>query len=139
MNRCWVLLVTRGLRVWLPPEVYLQRDLALREAARWSRTLRVSVHPPTFAPSVRALHVIETLFPEPWRACTVRVGVTWTARSYPKMKVELMAADEAEGAAWLRRRVPRSVDLENREQVEFDRKGVPSSAGIFRVKRVMGF
>lgn len=139
MNRCWVLIVTRGLRVWLPPEVYLQRDLATKESARWRGVLRLPAATPEFAPTARCLHVIQTMFPEPWRACPVRVGVTWSVRSYPRMKIELMAADEQEGIDWLRRRTPQNTDVGGRDQVEFERRGVISSAGVFRVKRVMGF
>ena len=139
MNPCWVLLITRGLRVWIPPEVYLQRDLALREATRWRRTLRLPENTPAFSSTARTLHLIQTLFPEPWRACPVRVGVTWSARTYPKMKIELIAADDEEGSEWLWRRVPKKIDLAGQEQVVFERRGIGTSAGNFRVKRVMGF
>ena len=139
MNPCWILMVSRGLRIWIPPEVYLQRDLALREAARWRATLRLPDAPPVFSPTARCLHLPQTLFPEPWRACPVRVGVTWNVRSYPRLKIELMAADEQEAADWLRRRTPKGVDVDRRDQVEFQRRGALASAGVFRVKRVMGF
>jgi hypothetical protein len=79
------------------------------------------------------------MFPEPWRACPVRVGLTWSVRSYPLPKIELMAADEQEAVHWLRRRLPKGMEDQHRDQVEFLRRGVLSSAGIFRVKRVMGF
>jgi len=131
--------VTRGLRVWLPPEVYLQRDLADRESARWRTTFRLPAAPPEFSPTARCLHLIPTMFPEPWRACPVRVGVTWSVRSYPRLRIELMAADEQEAADWLRRRTPKSVDVDRQEQVAFQRRGVLACAGVFRVKRVLGF
>lgn len=79
------------------------------------------------------------MFPEPWRACPVRVGVAWSVRSYPRLKIELMAADEQEAADWLRRRTPKGMEVERRDQVEFLRRGVLASAGVFRVKRVAGF
>jgi hypothetical protein len=139
VNPCWVLIVTRGLSVWLPPEVYLQRELAARESARWRSILRLSASPPEFSSRARCLHLLETMFPEPWRACPVRVGLTWSVRSYPLPKIELMAADEQEAVHWLRRRLPKGMEAEHRDQVEFLRRGVLSSAGIFRVKRVMGF
>ena len=139
MGPCWVLVVTRGLRVWLPPELYLNRALAIRESTRWRSTFRLPNEPPKFSPNGRWLHLTETLFPEPWRACPVWVGVTWGERRYPHLRIELMAADEAEAAAWLRRRTPKAMRVDHPGQVEFDRRGVRASAGVFRVKRVMGF
>jgi hypothetical protein len=136
---CWILIVTRGLRVWLPPEIYLEHELAVRESARWRATLRLPATAREFSPKVRCLHLIPTTFLEPWRACPVRVGVTWSVRSYPRLKIELMAADEQEAADWLRRRTPKGMGGEPRDQVEFLRRGVLASAGIFRVKRVMVF
>lgn len=138
MNPCWVLIVTQGLRVWLPPEVYLQRDTALREAQRWRATFDIPVEPPEFSPRSRALQLFETLFPEPWRACPVWVGVSWSVRTYPRLRIELMAADEHEAADWLRRRVPKAKYADRPGQVEFERREVRSSAGILRVKRVIG-
>jgi hypothetical protein len=55
------------------------------------------------------------------------------------MKVDLMAADASEALAWLARRVPTAARTDQPEQVMFDRRGVRSSVGVFRVKRVMGF
>lgn len=140
MNRCWVLVVTRGLRVWLPPEVYVHdRETAIREARRWSAMLRIPLEPSDYSPRSKSLRLIQMVFPDPWRACPVWVGITWSVRSYPRMKAELMAADDEEAAAWLRRRVPRSIAVDRPDQVEFERRGHLASAGIFRVKRVVGF
>lgn len=138
MKPCWVLVIAKGLGVWLPPEVYLQRELALMEAHRWRTAIRIP-EPGPYSRSRLSLHEIRTQFPEPWRACPVRVGVTWNVRTYPKMRIELMAADEEEGQAWLRRRVPRSVSLRGVEQVQFERRGVTAAAGVVRAKRVLGF
>ncbi|MGA9161366.1 MAG: hypothetical protein WB297_10970 [Actinomycetota bacterium] len=55
------------------------------------------------------------------------------------MKFELMAADESEAAVWLRKRTPKAARIEGPGQVEFDRRGVRTSVGVFRAKRVMGF
>ena len=115
MKRCWILIVTRGLKVWLPPEVYLQHDLAVREAERWRVTLRLpAVNPSGFSPNARCLHLLPSMFPEPWRACPVWVGVTWTERSYPRPRIALMPVDEQEAASWLRRRIPRSIEVTER-------------------------
>lgn len=79
------------------------------------------------------------MFPEPWRACPVWVGVTWSVRSYPRPKIELMVADEQEAADWLRERAPKGTEVDRPGHIEFQRRGVLASAGVFRVKRVMGF
>jgi hypothetical protein len=139
VNPCWVLIVTRGLRVWLPPELYLQEELATRESARWRSILRLPAAPPEFSATGRCILLLEMTFPEPWRACPVRLGLTWSVRSYPLPKIELMAADEQEAIDWLRRHTPRGIKVGHRDQVEFTRRGISASAGIFRVKRVMGF
>ena len=64
MNPCRVLLVSRGLRIWIPPEVYLVEDLAEREADRWREALRLPRQPRAFSQKVRALHLVESVFPE---------------------------------------------------------------------------
>lgn len=122
MHRCWLLAVTRGLNVWLPPEVYVQHGLAVRESDRWRVILRLPTTSRRFAPQVRLLHLIETEFPESWRACPIWAGVTWSERSYPKMKAELTAADDQEAADWLRRRAPRRA-IDGGGQSEFERRG----------------
>lgn len=129
----------RGLRLWLPPEVYLNRDLAVREAARWQNTFRIPAESRALSPNGRVLHLVQTSFPEPWRACPVWVGVSWNERSYPRLKIDLMAADESEATAWLRRRTPKASRIDGPGQVEFARRGIRASVGVFRVKRVMGF
>lgn len=139
MNPCWVLLVIRGLGVWLPPEVYLQRRLAELESQRWRATLRMPEAQPRFSVGTRYLHLVQTEFPDSWRACPVWVGVTSSVRAYPRIRSELMAADEKEAAEWIRRRTPKGLSAKAGQQVEFERRGVLTNVGVFRVKRVMGF
>ena len=116
LNPCWVLIVTRGLRVWLPPEVYLQRRLAEVESQRWRAALRLPVAQPRFSPRARFLHLIASEFPDSWRACPVWVGVTWSAKTYPRLRSELMATDEKEATTWFRRRTPKSVGRGSRSR-----------------------
>ena len=139
MGPCWLLVVTRGLRVWLPPEVYLNHDLAVREVARWRATLRLPKAPPEFSATARCLHLLQTQFPESWHACPIWVGVTWSVKKYPRLRVELMAADEKEAAVWLRRRAPIRGIIGGGTEAEFQRRGVLTGVGAVRVKRVMGF
>lgn len=139
MNSCWVLIVTRGLKVWLPPELYLRHDLAWRESARWQATFGIPAEPEEFSSTSRCLHLVPTSFPEPWRACPVWVGVMWSVRNYPRPKIELMAANEREAAEWVRLRVPKATRVDQPGHIEFNRRGVLSSVGVFKAKRVMGF
>lgn len=118
--------------------MYLQRDLAVREAARWRTALHMPETRNTFTDSVRTLTLIETLFPESWRACPVWIGITWSASSFPKMRGELMAADDDEAAGWLRRQAPKRVKTAG-NYVEFERRHVLCAAAIARAKRVLGF
>ena len=139
MNPCWVLMVTRGLKVWLPPEVYLQRSLAEREVERWREWLRLPTVQPRFSDRARYLYLVTTEFPDSWRACPVWVGISWSTKTYPRFRSELMAADEREAAVWLRRRAPKGVSVRPGVDTGFDRRGLRASVGVFRAKRVMGF
>jgi hypothetical protein len=49
-----------------------------------------------------------------------------------------MAADEKE-AAEFRRRTPKGLSANAGEQAEFERRGILTNVGVFRVKRVTGF
>ena len=88
---------------------------------------------------MRALHLIESTFPEQWRACPVWVGMTLSERTFPRPKLELMAADEVEAAEWLRSRVPRKLKVDRPGHVEFQRRGALTGVGVYRIKRVLGF
>ena len=131
--------MTRGLRVWLPPEVYLQRRLAEVESQRWRATLRMTASQPRFSVAARYLHLVQTEFPDSWRACPVWVGVTSSVKAYPRIRFELMAADEKEATEWFRRQTPKGLSAKAGEQAEFERRGVLTSVGVFRVKRMIGF
>jgi hypothetical protein len=50
-----------------------------------------------------------------------------------------MAADEKEATEWIRRRTPKGLSPKAGQQVVFERRGVLTNVGVFRVKRVMGF
>ena len=113
-----VLVVTHGLSVWLPPEVYLQRGLAKRESKRWRTTLRLPTVQPRLSESARYLHLVATEFPDSWRACPVWFGMSWNRRTYPRFRSELMAADQEEAALWLRRRTPKGLAVRPGMQIE---------------------
>jgi hypothetical protein len=139
VNPCWLVLVTRGLDARVPPELYSVRDLAERESARWRATFRIPQSASSYSPRVQVVHVIESLFPEPWRACPVWVGLIWNSRSFPSLQLELLAADEDDATSWLGSHVPRGVSVAKPGQMQFERGGVTLGVGIVRVKRVLGF
>lgn len=130
--------MTRGLRVWLPPEVYMSRDLAIRESIRWREVFDI---PPAvaLAPNAKHVHLVRTQFADSWWACPIWAGVSLSERTYPRIKAELMAADETEAFLWLRRRMPKAAHPVEPGQAEFVRRGVRVGVGIHRIKRVMGF
>jgi hypothetical protein len=147
MKACRVVLISRGLRIWIPPEVYLVGDLAEREASRWREALRLPRQPGTFSQNARALHLVESMFPEQWRACPVWVGVTWSSRSFPRLKIELMAADEDEATEWPSRpnseegqaRTTRSCRVRTSRRAD-ERRYLPDQArhGLLRTLEALG-
>jgi hypothetical protein len=148
MRRCWLIIITKGLRVSMPPEVYLERRMAARERRRWITTFKpgadaVLDSSPVPLGSRRLLHVIETDFLEPWRACPLWIGVRWSGQSFPRLSAHLLAADSEEAAAWVRRRSRKALDPsedpELRFECSFERKGVPAYVGMHRAKRLGGF
>ncbi len=150
MRRCWLIIITKGLRVWMPPELYIVRSLAVREARRWVEALsrRHAREDPVAASPIHLrdqvlLHVIETDFEEPWRSCPLWIGIRWSERSYPRLKLELMAADADEALAWIRSQsrnpLMGSNESEVRLECSFERRGVRSHIAAHRVKRLAGF
>lgn len=89
------------------------------------------------------LHAIETDFMEPWRACPLWVGVRWSERSYPSLKVEVMAADTDEALAWIRTRsrspLVGRADPDCRLECFFERRKVLTYVAAHRVKHFCGF
>jgi hypothetical protein len=149
MRRCWLLIITNGLRVWMPPEVYLEKGMVIRESRRWVLTLSRRRPPDDLLDSMPfrlrdrvLLHVIETDFVEPWRACPLWVGVRWSERSR-RLSTELMAADSGEARDWIRtysksaldQRPDPALGLES----SFQRRGVATHVAVHRVKRFAGF
>jgi hypothetical protein len=123
----------------VPPEIYLVKHHAFAEADRWAEIHSVKRNVSEYAPRARAIAVVEADFSEPWRACPVWIGVTWSERTFPHPRIEPMAADDGEALAWLRKRVPKRVAVERTGHCEFERRGVRVGVGIYKAKRVLGF
>ena len=102
----WVLLVTDGLTIEFPPELYREHDDAAREAERWARVL-----------SARSGVRIERPFQDRWQVGDewirltpsflsedgheIWVGTYWTRDGSPEPEAELFA-DGTEARSWVR-------------------------------------
>jgi len=101
----WVLLVTEGITVAYPPEVYRDRAVAQREAERWAWLLSTESSAPIERPFegswqigehwIRLVdaHVYEEAPDEIW------VGTYWTRDGLPDPEAELFASRE-EAREW---------------------------------------
>ena len=150
MRDCWLLLITKGLGVWMPPEVYLERGMASREANRWISVLSRRQALLVVGRSVSVplsgqakLYVARKLFPEQWRACPIWVGVRWSQKPGAAPRLELMAMDLDEATAWVQARSKRALDpgprSDFRIESTWDRSGVREYTAAHRVKRFIGF
>lgn len=152
MERAWLVIITKELRPENPPELYVSSVVLRREVARWRSMLgpsaaEIGEPDPLPLPSLvqlgdRLLHVVEVVFPDPWRACPIWVGVRWSRATYPRMRVRVVVADEGEAAEWFRRRARKTsvVTAESSFRLEaiFDQRGIETYVGIHRLKRVEG-
>jgi hypothetical protein len=150
VRRCWLLIITKRLQVWMPPELYLDRGVGAREAGRWVETLSrrrppddlLAASPFALRDEV-LLHFLECEVMEPWRACPLWVFVRWSETSYPRIAAELFAADPEEAAVRVRNRAKTAsvVQVESGRIVActLRRRGVTSHVAAHRVKRVNGF
>ena len=102
----WVLLVTDGLTIEFPPELYREHDDAAREAERWARVL-----------STRSGARFERPFQDRWQVgdewirltpsflaedgLEIWVGTYWTRDGSPEPEAELFA-DGNEARSWVR-------------------------------------
>jgi hypothetical protein len=149
MNEWWLLLITKGIRVQIPPELYPTDRAASREARRWAAVFRPELHdaPVEFRRQMLlgqgiTLHIIKPPFEEPWRSCPLWVGVQSSeARDGLKIKTHLGPMSDSEAKQWLVRRTnqPLGMSLRDesfREAIYVNGRGVRTYAGIHRVKRL---
>jgi hypothetical protein len=101
----WVLVVTDGLTIEFPPELYRDHDAARSEAERWARVL-----------SRRSRSAIDRTFEDRWQIGDEWIRLThasqlvegdvvwvltyWTRDGYPEPEAELIT-DAAEARAWV--------------------------------------
>jgi hypothetical protein len=150
MRPCWLLLITRKLQVWMPPEVYLEPGMAGRETRRWIRTLssrrRIPATMDNNSVSLgrgAALHVRQLGFPEPWRACPLWVGVHWSDKEGQRPDIELLAMDSQEAELWASAHAKGAIepgtDPELCFRANWEHRGRRHMIAIHRVKRFIGF
>jgi hypothetical protein len=142
-----LIIVTKDLRVELPPELYLSERLLHHELARWARVLSpkpLGGNPvsPIMLGRQRLMHVVEVPFEDPWRSCPLWVGIRWNERTHPRIRTTLMPADSNEARAWFRaaaRREPVTADPVWGYEALFTSRGTVSYVAALPAKRVNGY
>lgn len=151
MNRCCILIVTRDLRVHLPPEIYDRRSTAIREANRWIGVLCGRIRPGAIddAPLRKSLgrglfiQVVEVDLVDEWQACPLWLTLAWTRRTFPSLTLTVMAIDDQEARQWVlnaaRRQIPDGSSWSDlRHEVLFTSRGIERYVAAHRLKRIMG-
>jgi hypothetical protein len=144
----WLMLITRDMRLYMPPELFRSRTNADFEARRWLWFLfgltRVSdkrLAGGQVKVGVRSiLHLIETEMPESWGAMRLWACLATNEGAYPKLNVELIAGDFDEGHAWVRQHSRKqeapsdSFGAEWCYEMTFHRRGVKHYAAAHRIR-----
>lgn len=106
----WVLLVTDGLSVEFPPELYRDHDDAEREAERWARVLSARSRATVDRPFPDRLEVgdewirlVTSFLPE--ESNEIWVGTYWARDGSPDPEAELFP-DASEAIGWFASRQP---------------------------------
>jgi hypothetical protein len=147
-NTRWLLLITRDMRLYMPPELFRSRVTADFEARRWLWFLygltRVSdkrLAGGQVKVGVRnVLHLIEMEMPESWGAMRLWACLATNEDMYPKLNAELIAGDFDEGHAWVlqhsrKQEAPsESFGAEWCYEMTFHRRGVKQYAAAHRVR-----
>jgi len=145
----WLLLITRDMRLYMPPELFWSRQAADFEARRWLWFLygltRVSdkrLAGGEVKVGVRnVLHLVEVDMPESWgRSMRLWACLAMNEDSYPKVAVDLISGDVSEGHAWVLQHARKqeapseSFGAEWCYELTFHRRGVKHYAAAHRVK-----
>jgi hypothetical protein len=100
----WVLLVTEGLSMAFPAEVYSDERVAEREAERWAWLLSRGGHTRVERPFAGRwevgdfwIRLVQAFLHE--EGSEIWVGTSWTRHGYPEPEAELFA-DRSEAKAW---------------------------------------
>lgn len=101
---CWVVLVTEGLSVAFPPEVYVDEPTAEREAERWAWALSCGGRCPVEKPfpgrwQVGGMWIRLVPTRRPPEARELWVGTHWTMDGYPEPEA-LLLPSSSEARRW---------------------------------------
>ena len=115
----WVLLVTDGFTVELPPELYRNRDRAEREGDRWAHLLSVRTGNAIERPfegrweiGDHWVRLVDSFLPEEWPE--VWVGTYWGRDGSPEPEAALFTA-VADARAWALEPAPGRLAYETHE------------------------
>jgi hypothetical protein len=145
----WLLLITRDMRLHMPPELFSSRVVADFEARRWLWFLfglrRVSdkrLAGGEVKVGVRhVLHLFEMDVPESWGAMQLWACLATDEDSYPKLTVDLIAGNFDEGKAWVLQHSRKSeapsesFGAEWCYELTFHRRGVWHYAAAHTIRR----
>lgn len=150
-KKCWVLLVTRDMRVHVPPELYLSSDQAEDEARRWLSVLfgwrptskRVSTAGAVPVGRRFMLHMIDFEMHESWHAGSLWIGAQWNDRSFPRMRTELLPTGVQGAHSWAASRLSQRLGVSVRTSPwecrgEYEFKGKVHHVSACRVKYMCG-
>jgi hypothetical protein len=149
MYELWLLLITKGLKVHMPPELHESRAAADLEACRWITTVMDWAPLPGGVLKVGTigrrvdgpiLHMRRFRLPPPSRANPLFVGMSWNQESFPKMSLTLTASDHHEAFEWVKRRSRGGhvIRTDWSAWSEFESGGVTKYVGSHLAKRVTG-
>jgi hypothetical protein len=147
-NKRWLLLITRDMRLYMPPELFRSKATADFEARRWLWFLygltRVSdkrLAGGQVKVGVRnVLHLVEMEMPESWGAMRLWACLATNEDIYPKLNAELIAGDFDEGHAWVLQHSRKleapseSFGAEWCYEMTFQRRGVKQYAAAHRIR-----
>lgn len=146
----WVLLVTKGMQVYLPPELYLNLDQAEDEARRWLAILfgwRPSSKRSVSTGVVRAgrqfsMHLIRFELPNQWSAGALWLGAEWCERAFPRMRTTLLPVDFPGAESWAGGKLAwRGGSIKTSPWLlsgQYSRGGLRRYISASRIKRVSG-
>jgi hypothetical protein len=148
MQKRWLLLITRDMRLYMPPELYLGRAQADFEARRWlwfmfgirrisgdrlrGGEIRVGVR--------HMLHLVELELPEPRDVTDLWACLATDQDAFPEMTVDVIAGTVEDGRAWVLRHASKSEEpseafgAEWCYEMTFHRRGVLHYCAAHRVK-----
>lgn len=141
----WVLLITDGLTVEFPPELYRDHDDAEREAEHWARVLsarsRASVErpfPDRWEVGDEWIRLVSSFLPE--EGTEMWVGTYWTRDGSPEPEAELFP-NGTEAVTWVRETPEGAILIESHDSAwsawaKYRVRGGEEEAEVHRAKIV---